>query len=604
MEFFRKRYFALIMLTVLGCILLSVYTGRDISRAAEQNSAADMEMLLLYDDWQFIHEDNTITPISLPARRRAEYGNSVRLMNFLPQELETGTCLAFESVDSLVEVRIEDELIYRNLPDDKYTAVDMWNFIILEGNQAEAQIIAEFYTDNALDARILPKMLLGPKSEILLLINTQRSLNVQISMSVVILGLLVFLFSAVTFSSSRSVSDFIILGIFIMLLGVSQLWQIPSPANSLQTGYVQQNIALYCFGILPALYFFYRENRAEDKRMRDIFRTGSWVCFAVFALTLVLHLVMKSPHAAFLKGIIYIYLVAAYGFCLCCTLFAEKNESGRYRLLVSASLCAFLFCQVLEGFTFITYSGSLPVRPLVLGALAFSLLQAIAAVLFAYTHVEEQLALTKELSDSRIRLMVNQIRPHFIRSALAVIRSRIKGEPDRAYDLLYNFTNYLSFNIETLDLAENVPFRDELQHIREYISIEQERFPLRVRAEYDIEADEFLIPPLSIQPFVENAVRHGILARKEGGRVHLVTEEDDDCYRIIVEDNGVGFDPDEPPPAQPGHGVSMKNAVYRIENMAGGTVEIQSVPGEGTTVTVILPREGKGEQDENNTRGR
>jgi LytS/YehU family sensor histidine kinase len=204
--------------------------------------------------------------------------------------------------------------------------------------------------------------------------------------------------------------------------------------------------------------------------------------------------------------------------------------------------------------------------------------------------------MANELSESRIKIMVSQMRPHFVRSALGAIRSIIKSDPEKAYDLLYDFTSYLSFNIDTLDNLDPVPFRDELRHIREYVTIEQERFYPRVRVEYEIEADSFMIPPLSIQPFVENAIRHGILAKREGGMVRIVTEETEDTYIITVADNGEGYDPQNPPPTQPSHGISARNATYRLESTVGAVVDIQSKPGMGTTVTVTVPKERRVKQ--------
>ena len=113
--------------------------------------------------------------------------------------------------------------------------------------------------------------------------------------------------------------------------------------------------------------------------------------------------------------------------------------------------------------------------------------------------------------------------------------------------------------------------------------------------EYEIGPDRFEVPPLAIQPYVENAIKHGVWAKKEGGTVLLRTEETKTGWVVTITDDGVGFDVENPPPALRGHGISMKNAAYRLREQVGGDVKVESVIGRGTQITITIPKREKGE---------
>jgi sensor histidine kinase YesM len=127
-----------------------------------------------------------------------------------------------------------------------------------------------------------------------------------------------------------------------------------------------------------------------------------------------------------------------------------------------------------------------------------------------------------------------------------------------------------------------------LGHAEDYVALEQVRFGDGIRFELDLEVEEFKLPPLLVQPLVENAIRHGILPRHEGGTVTLRTRLEGDHVRIDVQDDGVGFDPEAPGRKE---SVGMQNVRFRLENIARGRMEIQSAPGQGTTVSLFIPRE-------------
>lgn len=186
----------------------------------------------------------------------------------------------------------------------------------------------------------------------------------------------------------------------------------------------------------------------------------------------------------------------------------------------------------------------------------------------------------------RTQIMMTQIQPHFLFNALNTIRALYAKNPPLADRTLEDFSTYLRQNLESLNQKDLVPITKELEHTRLYVDIEVLRFP-NVRVEYRIEDDAFSIPVLTIQPLVENAIRHGVRSCKDGlVIVSAVCEAN--AHLITIEDNGVGFDPKSQNVSDGSH-IGLENVKNRIEQMCGGTMTIKSKLGEGTVVTISIP---------------
>ena len=205
----------------------------------------------------------------------------------------------------------------------------------------------------------------------------------------------------------------------------------------------------------------------------------------------------------------------------------------------------------------------------------------------------------KELYEARVSVMVSQIRPHFMYNALSSIAMMCTLDPETAQEATVTFADYLRSNMDSLKQTAPVPFEVELEHLKKYLYIEKLRFDDLLNIEYDIQTTAFKLPLLSIQPLVENAVKHGVGMTEDGGTVKISTRETESAYEVIVEDDGVGFDVNEKKNDGRSH-IGMENTKKRLHDMCGGDVIITSVIGEGTTAKVVLPKEEQ--KDENTVR--
>ena len=596
----RGLYLLVLMVGLAAAISAVAYFRGDYAEEGRKNTPYS-GTLLQYDGWYAAHKDSTYTAITLPVYRETE-GDSITIVNALPRELESGTYLVFESTNTYVTVAVDGEVIYQNLDNSVTQPLSMWNFIRLESTQAEGKISITFRGRDSYDVGILPRIYLGPRSDILLLANSETQFNTQISVIIIFFGVFIMLCSLVTFADMDYSADFVYLGMFIFVLGLSQWLQLAYPMGTPASWFEAQGTGRSLFGLLPPFFCLYRAERAAEPRKR-VFRAAFWFGIGFYFLVFLMRWFASPILWTSLRITTFTVFEMIYGLCLYMTLFREEDGTRRYRALTGTGIALLMLGIGLESFTHLGYTSMHNARPLILGALSFSLMQTTAVLFSVFDHAEQQVKNARELSDSRIRLMMNQMRPHFIRSALGAIGTAIRQDPDKAYSLLRDFTNYTSFNIESMDSTELIPFREELKHIKAYTNIEQERYRPRVKVEYDIGPDRFEVPPLSIQPYVENAIKHGVWAKKEGGTVCLYTEDAGDAYVIRITDDGVGFNVDSPPPAMRGHGISMKNAAYRLEAQVHGTVRVESIMGQGTSVTVTIPKTEKEENDDENDAG-
>ena len=193
-----------------------------------------------------------------------------------------------------------------------------------------------------------------------------------------------------------------------------------------------------------------------------------------------------------------------------------------------------------------------------------------------------------ELEERKIDIMLSQIQPHFLYNTLNTIYHLCDIDVERAKTAIDYFADYLRNNIDTLNDNQIIDFETEIKHVNTYLNLEKIRFGDELEIEYDLQANGFSVPVLSVQPIVENAVKHGTSKKRGGGKVSICSREVGDGYEIIVADTGVGFDADLNNIEK--DSIGIRNVMQRLNNTCGGTLEIESEVNKGTTVTIKIPK--------------
>lgn len=212
--------------------------------------------------------------------------------------------------------------------------------------------------------------------------------------------------------------------------------------------------------------------------------------------------------------------------------------------------------------------------------------------------IQSYVAQKRELQESKTRMMLSQIKPHFIFNTLTSIAQLCDDDPPQAKSTTIAFADYLRGSLAALDQVDTVPFRAELKHIENYLQVECTRFGELLSVEYDIETTDFRVPVLSIQPLVENAVKHGVGMKEDGGTVRLSVRKDAEHIVLSVSDDGVGFDPAGLESDETRRGIGIRSSRERLKELSHAHMQIESAPGKGTTIKILFPPEACGEEGE------
>jgi two-component system, LytTR family, sensor kinase len=217
-----------------------------------------------------------------------------------------------------------------------------------------------------------------------------------------------------------------------------------------------------------------------------------------------------------------------------------------------------------------------------------------AALVSAMVELSEMEAQGERLARAELRALRAQISPHFIYNALAAVASFIHSRPEEARELLTEFAEFIRYAFARQ--RAYVTVADELRYVEKYLRLEQARFGerLRVRVQVDPEVLQAVLPVLSLQPLVENAVRHGVERKPEGGLVAIEGIDLGNDVALRVSDDGAGIDPERVQAALAGEGpgIGLGNVHGRLLSTFGEGygLAVEAPDGRGTTVVMTLPK--------------
>ncbi len=213
-------------------------------------------------------------------------------------------------------------------------------------------------------------------------------------------------------------------------------------------------------------------------------------------------------------------------------------------------------------------------------------------IMFIFLQAERERKITEKENEyltSQINVTLSQVQPHFLNNALNTIQYLCDTDPAKASEVVGNFSKYIRMNIDSISNHHPIPLSKDLEHLQNYLSIETLRFP-DIRFEYDIQVTDFSVPPLTLQPLVENAIKHGVRQRESGGVVRVSTLRESGNNIIVIEDNGGGFDINKKPDDNRSH-IGLSNTQKRIKIMCNGKLKVESKIDYGTKITIKIPVE-------------
>ena len=220
--------------------------------------------------------------------------------------------------------------------------------------------------------------------------------------------------------------------------------------------------------------------------------------------------------------------------------------------------------------------------------LACTLALLLMFMLFYWEMAKNLVENERELMQSQVSLAISQIQPHFLYNTLSTIAELCRKDSAMAEEVTNRFALYLRGNLEHMGDSFPVEFSKELKHVQTYLWIEKIRFQEELQVVYDIQTEDFIIPALTVQPLVENAVKHGMMGSENVCTITIRTKCVERGYQVIIEDDGCGFDPEQVKNDGRKH-IGIESVRSRLRFMVGGTLTVKSAIGKGTTVIIEIP---------------
>lgn len=518
-------------------------------------------------------------------------------------EIEAGESLVYFSKGGETRVFVDGVLVSESEKTPNNTVggflVPCWNTVLLSEGKDFSEVVIEYnvpYPGGGLD---LSSVSVGEKGIVFTEIIKKDTAFIILCGSFLLIGLMCVAVSFVVKREALGSMSLLYFGFLAMLFALRFMSDRPSLYAYFDAKFLATTFSM-AFGLIPVALSAFLSRRYRAEGIRQIVNN---ILVCVFAIGFLVSCALYFDGIVeFGTSVIAIYicvlpvgaLVIKDGVSRVC------KERSVQAILGLVSFVILFVGAIYKAVSIVWIDIKNPIDPtgiMLICVLLFISIETFNMVSIINATMIEAHRQKLMLEEAKTRLVLSQIKPHFIYNSLGAIRVLIKKSPDEAYDILYKFSKYLRQNIDVLENSEPIPFKSELEHIETYIELEMLRFHKRFAVSYEISATNFSVPPLSIQIFVENAIKHGLFQKKGKGHLTVRTYGVSRFVYIEIEDDGVGFEEEELRQKQEkGTSVGLKNAVYRIENMLNGMCKITSVPGEGTKVLIRLPRGAETEE--------
>ena len=381
---------------------------------------------------------------------------------------------------------------------------------------------------------------------------------------------------------------------FTVLFSVAALYVVSDLLSQvsllfLGPGYaVLSRIAVFCESffssiLMPMMTLYLLHCSGERRKRTPLFASmvTLWITYvALLVFTqFTTDIYTISPDNVYQRGPLYFVLLvppaAMMALNFVSLLFRWKKLSKRQRLsfviYLLVPLCCTLIQMVSYGLLMIVIGTSLSVM--------------IMFIFILMDQVEHSIRQQQKNAAQQASIAVLQMRPHFIYNTLMSIYYLCKQDAEKAQQVILDFSSYLRKNFTAIAKEDTIPFADEMEHTRAYLAVEQARFQDRLLVEFDTPFTDFRLPPLTLQPVVENAVKHGLDPELEPLFISITTRLQDGYAEVIVDDSGPGFQPvDDNEPH-----IALANITERLKVMCKGELTISSRDCGGTIVTIRIP---------------
>lgn len=557
-------------------------------------------------NWNYVDAGGSEKDILLPHKMQGSQNSQQVMYTVLPDAFSEAKTLAFWTEYQEVDVVLDNERIYstRALPKLGKAIVPQWNMVDVPTGSAGKDLYLSFHTELEEYDYWVNDILYGTYEELDRTITAGYSFHRILDLIIMFVGVLYVVFGMITKAEPNYKLRQIAFGITVFCAGVWMQTNMDGFEGAWSGAYGNAFLSYFSLFLLPVVWMIYVKIRVMGmsvlQKVNDIL-----ICLLSMALPLTLFTqvmnIMDAAECQFI-GWVNLSVAAAWGFFVFIIRYIQKREFSEILSIVNSGLFATTVLLIYTSEVYVSsvdyHVGELA-RICVLAALLSETAQLLGFLKKENEHKKNVLQQNKNL---KIQALTNQIRPHFIMNTLGAIGSLIRINPEYAEEQLYEFSKYVRKNIEERDYSKVVPFFEEMDYINTYINLEKLRFGDRITVVRDLRYTDFMILPLTIQPLVENAIKHGLMEKVEGGTVWIRTFKLQNQICIEVEDDGVGFNAANMwENIDSIKSVGMRSALYRLVHEMDGQCYVSSIESGrvGTKLTIQIPMKW-GTKDEDN----
>lgn len=597
----KERKINLLLLSFFGVFVFIVlaFNYRMIFNSKDYNVS-------FLDNWYYSGSNSEKGEFTLPKTLEMDEMGYTEFSTVLPNDFHEHTHIAFYTYYRSVYVYADGKLIYEyNEAADRLSfgeaSSSSWHFVELNRDDFDSNILTiKTHTPYTDVSNRLTEVVCGDILDIQGWLEHQYGALTCIDGIVFWIGIIFIVVMLLNRLKKRYNRNQAFAGLFLILCSIYMRTGTKSLPIYWMSNYVKDLLLSLSMLLLALPLILYIKSRVSDKP-----RMAAWcnivVALNIFTLIILfaLHgLEMADLHRIISFGLIWVVVVFLTGAVF--SLYFIFRYHSKYPPISLFSLLVIIPVFSIEYAQFFIFDGLLFDTGLLshVASLAVVAIESASYIVYIKEEKKNVQLVRKENENLRVHMMNTQIKPHFILNTLGAIRTLIKDDADRASDLLYDFSKYIRQNLEEKDYSKPVPFLEELDYINTYLSLEKARFGDVIDLECDIREKNFWVLPLTLQPFVENSVKHGLSKFEKGGLITIKTRDMGSYIMVELKDNGVGFDTAElEHKLETQNSVGMRSAITRLEKEMGANVIIKSSTSQkhsGTTIRIEIPKIQKG----------
>ena len=545
---FKREQVLFIAILALLVVVIMLFSFRAFG-SGNNNTDFQKRFTTFSDDWTVTVDGNSST-VTFPALLTSGDDSLIVLSKTLPESIPEYSALAMRNYHLVIYARVNGELIYTypNNPSDDFTLLsDAWSIIELKPEYAGATLELTLKTLSFRKfSDYIYDFYLGDSNSIIKHISDLSSFPFMTGIILLTIGAFIIGLSLL-FGKHTDQSPNIPLGLALMLFSV---WMMNRSRPAMFSGSNGRIFLISLTSMLLVAPFLFLFVSRRSEKLRKLSYIGFIASF-LFGIFVIGARSLVRFDAEIVTTVAYAFGFTALIFNL---VFLHDRSFGKPSMqipkeernlnIIEFSTLVLFVITALVGF--ITNTKQLrtdiniPMRVLLI---VYSLAYLGIILWRVYIAAREREVVAHKLQESQLELMMGQIQPHYMFNTISSIRTMVKVDPDTAYNMLYDFAKYLRANVDNTTNLGGIKIADEVENIKSYANIELVRFADRLDIDYVIESGDFLVPALSIQPIVENAIKHGVTKKPSGGTITLRTYEDADNYVVEVKDDGIGIGP-------------------------------------------------------------